>query len=82
MWDFVLAMWFARNEIEHNLDSKHVEIHKRKLVEQISWIRKKIDKRVVHPFINITDTALRALPIKNLKIMLEQTQNIYIKNID
>jgi ribonuclease HI len=79
-WDFVLEMWLARNEIEHNLDSKHVDIHKRKLVEHISWIKQKIDEKVVHPYKNTSDAELQALPTNNLKIMLDQIQNIYHKH--
>jgi hypothetical protein len=80
MWGFVLDMWFTRNEIEHNLDSKHVEIQKRKLVEQIQWIRQKIDQRVVHPYQHITRAELSELPTNNLTIIVEQIQNIYHKH--
>jgi RNase H len=80
IWDFVLEMWFSRNETEHNLESNTVEIQKRKLVEQIIWIREKIDKRVSHPYTEIQEAELRKLPTNNLAIMVDQIQNIFKKH--
>jgi hypothetical protein len=49
IWTFFLDVWFARNNTEHNLDEKSVEIQKRKLVEKISWIRKKLtNEYIIH----------------------------------
>jgi hypothetical protein len=39
IWSFVLESWFARNEVEHNLNNNKTEISKRKLVEQILWFK-------------------------------------------
>jgi hypothetical protein len=80
IWDFVLEMWFARNDTEHNLEGKNVEIQKKKLVEQITWVRRKIDNKVHHPYKTITETELTALPLNNLAIMVDQIQNIFHKH--
>ena len=80
MWNFVLDSWFARNEVEHNLDNNATEISKKKLIEQISWLNRKIDHKVTNPYSNITEDELRNLPKNNLNIMVDQINNIYMRD--
>ena len=80
MWNFVLDSWFARNEVEHNFDNNATEISKKKLIEQISWLNRKIDHKVTNPYSNITEDELRNLPKNNLNIMVDQINNIYMRD--
>jgi hypothetical protein len=77
VWEFVLDMWFARNETEHNLDNAGTDIKKRKLIEQIVWLQKQLDPRIKHPYITTTAQSLFDLPLSNLDIMGDQLQTIY-----
>jgi hypothetical protein len=80
MWKFVLEMWFARNETEHNLDNAGTTIKKRKLVERISWIKTKMDPKLTHPYKETTHTSLFELPPPNLEMIIDQLQTIYHKH--
>ena len=80
MWNSVLDSWFARNEVEHNLDNNATEISKKKLIEQISWLNSKIDHKVTNPCSNITEDEMRNLPKNNLNIMVDQINNIYMRD--
>jgi ribonuclease HI/Zn finger protein HypA/HybF involved in hydrogenase expression len=77
IWEFVLESWFARNETEHNLNNNKTEISKRKLVEQILWLKQKINSKTEHPYKDTNDMTLMKLPVNNLNIMVEQIENIY-----
>jgi hypothetical protein len=76
-WNFVLDMWFARNECEHNLNNKSTEISKQKLVEQIVWLKEKINANIAHPYKDTDETLLMQLPTTNLNIMVEQIKDVY-----
>jgi ribonuclease HI len=80
LWEFVLDMWFCRNDIEHNLNDTATEIKKRKLTEQIVWLDSKIDIAIPHPYKNMTPAHLLTLPINNLSIMVDQITTIYEKH--
>jgi hypothetical protein len=78
-WNLILDLWFTRNDKEHNLDNKSNEIAKRKLTERILWIKEKIDKSIDHPYQDSSSAELLKLPSNNLRIMIDQIQNIYEK---
>jgi hypothetical protein len=80
VWQFVMDMWFTRNQSEHNHENKGTEIGKRKLAEQIIWVKEKIPNTVNHPYSKVTFEGLQKLPTSNLSIMCEQLMNIYEKN--
>jgi ribonuclease HI len=80
LWNFVLDIWFCRNDIEHNLNDAATEIHKRKLKEQILWLNSKINDSVNHPYKNVTEMSLLTLPVNNLLIMVDQLTTIYEKH--
>ena len=76
----MLDSWFARNESEHNLNDNSTEIAKTKLIEQITWLKEKINTSTEHPYKNISDEELKQLPTNNLNMMVEQITNIYMKD--
>jgi Zn finger protein HypA/HybF involved in hydrogenase expression len=80
IWAFVLESWFARNEVEHNLNNKGTEISKKKLIEQITWLKAKIHPLNNHPYTHIEACSLMKLPLSNLNIMVDQIINIYEKD--
>jgi hypothetical protein len=77
LWEFVLKIWFARNDSEHNLENESTAIKKRKLIERILWVNTKLDPRLKHPYRTSTAASLSVLPVSNLDIMMEQLHSIY-----
>jgi ribonuclease HI len=78
VWRFVIDMWRIRNEQEHNLDGKKLEIAKTKETEQIMWLIKEIKTfEEQHPYMNITKEKLKNHPLSNIQNMNEQLQTLY-----
>jgi hypothetical protein len=80
IWSFVIDMWLARNLSEHNLDNKGTDISKRKIIEQLTWVRDKIPANISHPYKAINQDKLMKLPVSNLSIMCDQLLTIYEKH--
>jgi hypothetical protein len=75
-WEFIIHMWYSRNDVEHSSTTQHQSLLKTRLLKKIGWLHELLPPEARYHFQHLDCNALQKSPMSNL-YMLEQQLLIF-----
>jgi hypothetical protein len=71
-FNFVLDIWYSRNEVEHTKDNENIALVKERLIRKMMWTKGTMTVEELRHYRNVQREELETSPMNNLHMLAQQ----------